>query len=221
MVNQRIKSITNAAALLFIQQGYSRTQISHIAKAVGVSVGTIYHDFTGKQEILHFFLKCVVDPGFMDLDFETPVTNEPFAGLNDEITAAFQRSARDFTRHLDNMDSSYTFEDLISDAYDILYQYAAGCLFIEKNQSDFKDLALSYREYRKTLFSAMADYLSFFIERGTVRPFDHPDLIANMIIEILSWWAMDRRFVSFEAWDIPSETAREVCLDNIITAYRA
>ena len=32
-MNDRIKSITDAAACLFLQQGYSKTQISHIAKA--------------------------------------------------------------------------------------------------------------------------------------------------------------------------------------------
>ena len=50
-VNERIKSIADEATYLFLQQGYSKTQISHIAKAVGVSVGTIYLDFTGKKEI--------------------------------------------------------------------------------------------------------------------------------------------------------------------------
>ena len=64
-MNDRIKSITDAAACLFLQQGYSKTQISHIAKAVGVSVGTIYLDFTGKKEIMHFVLKCTIDPAFI------------------------------------------------------------------------------------------------------------------------------------------------------------
>ena len=41
MQNERIKEIHNAAVKLFLQQGYSKTQISHIAKAVGVSVGTL------------------------------------------------------------------------------------------------------------------------------------------------------------------------------------
>ena len=50
-LNQRIKDIADAATRLFLQQGYAKTQISHIAKAVGVSVGTIYLDFTGKKEI--------------------------------------------------------------------------------------------------------------------------------------------------------------------------
>ena len=53
MENERIKAIHDAAVHLFLQQGYARTQISHIAREVGVSVGTIYHDFAGKQEIMH------------------------------------------------------------------------------------------------------------------------------------------------------------------------
>jgi len=48
-VTERIHAIIEAATLLFLRQGYSKTQISHIAKAVGVSVGTIYHDFVGKK----------------------------------------------------------------------------------------------------------------------------------------------------------------------------
>ena len=65
-MNERIKAIADAAAKLFLQQGYSKTQISHIAKAVGVSVGTIYLDFVGKKEILHFVLKCTIDPDFIN-----------------------------------------------------------------------------------------------------------------------------------------------------------
>ena len=53
-MNQRIQAIADAATKLFLQQGYAKTQISHIAKAVGVSVGTIYLDFTGKKEIMQF-----------------------------------------------------------------------------------------------------------------------------------------------------------------------
>ena len=75
-MNDRIKSITDAATYLFLQQGYSKTQISHIAKAVGVSVGTIYLDFAGKKEIMHFVLKCTIDPAFINQNFERPITDD-------------------------------------------------------------------------------------------------------------------------------------------------
>jgi len=41
-----------------------------------------------------------------------------------------------------------------------------------------------------------------------------------MIIEILSWWAMDRRYISFATTDIPLELAKEICMDHIISAYK-
>ena len=65
-MNDRIKSITDAAACLFLQQGYSKTQISHIAKAVGVSVGTIYLDFTGKKEIIDVYKRQFILHGGAD-----------------------------------------------------------------------------------------------------------------------------------------------------------
>ena len=78
-----MKAIAAAATRLFLRQGYSKTQISHIAKVVGVSVGTIYLDFSGKREILHFILQCVLDPSFADQKLETPIANEQFSGLKD------------------------------------------------------------------------------------------------------------------------------------------
>ena len=40
-----------------------------------------------------------------------------------------------------------------------------------------------------------------------------------MIIEILSWWAMDIRYTSFETQSVPLELAKQICMDNIVSAY--
>lgn len=84
-MNDRIKMIADAATRLFLQQGYSKTQISHIAKAAGISVGTIYLDFTGKKEIMHFILKCALDPDFINRNFDRPITDDLFSGIEDDI----------------------------------------------------------------------------------------------------------------------------------------
>lgn len=219
-MNQRIQAISDAATRLFLQQGYAKTQISHIAKAVGVSVGTIYLDFTGKKEIMHFILKCTVDPTFANQEFERPITDELFVGLEDEIIEVFQKSGSDFEKYLESDKSGYSFEAFISDAFDILARYAVGCLFIEKNQFDFKNLAKHYKMYRKHFLDTMVRYIETFIEQGTVRPLEHLELSTTLIIEILSWWAMDIRYTSFETQDIPLELAKKICMDNIITAYK-
>lgn len=219
-MNQRIKDIADAATRLFLQQGYAKTQISHIAKAVGVSVGTIYLDFAGKKEIMHFILKCTVDPSFIECEFERPITDELFVGLESEIIALFEKSENDFAAHLQDGNTDYDFETLISDAFEILARYAVGCLFIEKNQFDFKDLAQYYITYRKNFLNTMMRYISAFIEQGTVRPLEHLELSTTLIIEILSWWAMDIRYTSFETKDIPLDLAKQICMDNIVAAYK-
>lgn len=219
-MNQRIKDIADAATRLFLQQGYAKTQISHIAKAVGVSVGTIYLDFTGKKEIMHLILKCTVDPSFIEREFERPITDDLFAGLKDEIIALFEESENEFAVHLRDGNTDYDFETLISDSFDILARYAVGCLFIEKNQYDFKDLAQYYITYRKNFLNTMMRYISVFIEQGTVRPLEHLELSTTLIIEILSWWAMDIRYTSFETKAIPLDLAKQICMDNIVAAYK-
>ena len=109
MENERIKAIHDAAVHLFLQQGYARTQISHIAREVGVSVGTIYHDFAGKQEIMHFVLKCTISPGYLEKDFERPVTDDLFRGLEEEIMQVFRKSAENFSGRLKQGKEAYDF----------------------------------------------------------------------------------------------------------------
>lgn len=219
-MQERIKSISDAATLLFLTQGYSKTQISHIAKAVGISVGTIYHDFVGKEEIMHYILKCTIEPDFINREIETPINNEQFIGLEQDIVEVFSKSASNFEKYLISGVEDYSFEALISDAFDILSRYAVGCLFIEKNQYDFKFLSEHYKSYRKKFLSTMADYITAFIENGTIRHIENVELTTILIVEILTWWAMDIRYVTFETKDIPSEIAKKVCMDNIISAYK-
>lgn len=219
-MTQRIHVIIEAATLLFLRQGYSKTQISHIAKAVGVSVGTIYHDFVGKKEIMHYILKCTIQPSFSTRELEKPISDEHFAGLEQDIVKLFEKSADEFKEPLLRKLNNYSFEALISDAFDLLTRYAVGCLFIEKNQYDFPFLAENYRRYRKEFLSTMTEYLKSFMEEGTIREIDNIELTAVLIVETLSWWAMDMRYTSFETSDIPIEAAKKVCMDNIISAYK-
>lgn len=219
-MTQRIKDIAEAATRLFLQQGYAKTQISHIAKAVGVSVGTIYLDFAGKKEIMHFILKCTIDPSFAERELERPITDDLFDGLEREIITLLEQSGNDFAACLNDGAENYDFAALISDTFDMLARYAAGCLFIEKNQFDFPNLAQPYIAYRKQFLAAMTHYIRAFIDQGTVRSLEHPELTTILIIEILSWWAMDIRYTTFETKEIPMDLAKQICMDNIIAAYQ-
>lgn len=220
MQNSRIHTILDAATSLFLKQGYSKTQISHISKSIGVSVGTIYHDFAGKKEIMHFVLKCTLEPDFINKDLKYPITDELFDGLENEIISAFKISAESFSENIKYAADTYSFENLISDAFDLLAHYAVISLFIEKNYMDCPVLSKHYRIYRKNFFDIMIKYIKSFIKKGVLRPLKDVELSTRLIIEILAWWAMDMRFIAFEAEDITLKSAKEVCMDNIISAYK-
>ena len=219
-MTQRIESIVKVATSLFLRQGYSKTQISHIAKAVGVSVGTIYHDFIGKKEIMHYILKCTIQPEFACKMLERPISDENFVGLEQEVVKVLEDSAERFEKPLVKGLGEYTFETLISDAFDLMSQYAVGCLFIEKNQYDFPFLAKHYKAYRKRFLSTMTEYLKAFIERESIRKIDDVELTTILIVETLSWWAMDIHYTSFETSNISEKAAKAVCIDNIVSAYK-
>ena len=217
-MERRIDIIRREATKLFLRQGYAKTQISHIAKAAAVSVGTIYHDFVGKKEIMHYILKCTIEPEFAEQEIKRPITDELFANLDNEIIATLSASQDAFSARL--QDDDYHFEEMISDAFDLLLKYAAGCLFIEKNQYEFKVLAGHYNQRREQFFHTMESYIKGFIEKGEVRQVEDVALTTTLIVELLTWWTMDRKYIPYTENDVSDQMAKAVCLDNIIAAYK-
>lgn len=217
-MNSRLKDIYESASRLFIRQGYSRTQIGHIAKAVGVSVGTMYLDFAGKKEIMQFVLKCTISPDFMDGELERPITDNAFVDLDNQIEMTFENILDEFSVKLSDNDG-YSFDAFIADAFDLVAQYAVGCLFIEKNQYEFEKLAGYYKRFRARFFEIMLAYVSRFIETGTIRKPKYLHHTVAHIIETLTWWGMDIHYSAFETLDISLEQAKAVVLDNLVPAY--
>lgn len=216
----RLKEIYKAASRLFIQQGYSKTQINHIAKAVGVSVGAIYLDFSGKRDIIQFILKCVMDPAYLEAEHKRPIVQNNFSQLEEEIRNTLRENNAKFSAHLPVVSGDYTFEELLSDAFDLIARYAVGILFIEKNQFDFVKLADYYRQYRTDFYHIMTEYCTQFMEAGIIRRPKYAQYAVTNIIETLMWWAVDIHYNAFEIRELPLETAKEVALDSLIPAYR-
>lgn len=61
LVEERRQQIIGAAVKLFSEQGYFNTTIQHIARAAGISVGSIYQYFRDKDDVLFLTLKLVLE----------------------------------------------------------------------------------------------------------------------------------------------------------------
>lgn len=219
-MENRMNSIYDAASHLFINKGYARTQMKDIAKEIGLSTGMLYVYFTGKREILSFLLKGTIEPAFVTQEFELPIQSGLFESLDNEIMEAFEQNAKRFSAHLDDI-ANYPLEQMLSDAFDVISKYGVGCLLIEKNPDDFKKLTAYYKEYRQKFYTQVLSYITQYIQNGSFRQVEHPQYIARLIIETLSWWGMHISNDAYEIQkDIPVATAKSICLDNLLHAYK-
>lgn len=219
-MENRMGLIYDAASHLFINRGYAQTQMKDIAKKIGLSTGMLYVYFTGKKDILSFLLKATIEPNFIMQDFDYPVTSALFTSLEQEIIKAFEENTTQFVANLSNI-TSYPLEQMLSDAFDIISKYGVGCLLIEKNPDAVGTLADYYAEYRQQFYQNILSYIQHYMDTGIFRKVEHPKHCARFIIETLSWWGMHVMNDALEIQkDIPIEVAKNVCMDNIIHAYK-
>jgi AcrR family transcriptional regulator len=219
-MEHRMQLIFDAASQLFINKGYARTQMKDIAKEIGLSTGMLYVYFTGKRDILSFLLKGTIDPSFITQDFELPIRSELFASLDHEIMEAFDQNAKAFSAHLDDR-TDYPLENMLNDAFDVISKYGIGCLLIEKNPDDLGKLTAYYKEYRQMFYNHVLSYITQYMQNGTFRQVEFPQYVTRLIIETLSWWGMHIKNDAFETQrNVTVETAKSICLDNLLHAYR-
>lgn len=220
MTDYRIEKIFDAAGRLFINPGYNQTQVDHIVKACGISVGALYDLFTGKKAILKFILTCIIEPDYINRDISLPIDEEQFIGLEQEIIAFFSIRNSDFTSHLSNVNKDYTFDKMLADAYDNIASYGMGLLILEKNPSALPKLFSVYKDYRKQFFSGIVSYMAAYAKQGVIKLAYPVEFAAIFIVETMIWWAVDMRYDAFEPRnDIPRETARSFCIDTLQSAF--
>lgn len=220
MTDLRLRRIYEAASGLFINRGYAQTQINHIAKAAGISVGAVYTLFTGKRAILDFIFQVVVTPDFLERDQDLPMGEGAFAGLGAEIIKAFEENYSRFSAHLDRIEG-YPLGEMLSEAFDVIARYGTGCLLLEKNPDACGAWSGYYAEYRKRFFQTFLAYVNFYQAHGEMRKLEYQQHSAALMIETLSWWAMHISRDAFEVQDVPVQTAKAVCMDALIHAFQA
>ncbi len=219
-MENRLKLFYDAGSYLFINKGFARTQIKDIAREIGLSTGMLYQYFTSKRDILSYILKCTIDPSVLEQDYEYPIASDLFKDLEDEIKLAFESNQMQLGIHLASQAEEYPLADMFSDAYDVISKYGTGCLIIEHNTGDLKELAGYYRDYRRRYFEQIKQYVEIYIRKGEFREVEDVFYSTRAIVEIMAWWGMH---IMNDAFDIDrtitKEKAKSICMDVLLNAY--
>ena len=89
-------SLLDAAELLFLEQGVSRTTLQHIATAAGVTRGAIYWHFADKAALFNAMMERVKMPleRAMEMIGQDP-QSDPLSELRDMVLCVFRVTAGD------------------------------------------------------------------------------------------------------------------------------
>ena len=194
---ERLLAIVDAATEVFAQTGFAATQMVDVARAAGVSVGTLYNYVEGKGALL---LLCAERP-FADIthDVQLPVPApdraDLVARLDKTLTEHVRVAALEhaLTAKVERTAIDAQVGTIAGELFDLIAATRVAADAMERSAREAPDLgALFYTRVRVRLLDQLIEYC----ERiDAVRPLPGPvtpDLAARSMLETVTWWARHR-----------------------------
>ena len=185
----------------FSRQGYERSQVADVAKAMGVAPGTIYLYVEGKEALFDLVIRHTAseDPDWLD-DLEVPVPT-PSPGSTLEflrevlgrkgqwplLEAALSAQAVP--------DSLFELDGVIREQYRLMTRHRAGLVLLTRSALEFPGLVEVFvLGLRKRLLDSLGLYLQFRIQSGQIRPLADVPATAAVVTQTIAWANLQRPF---------------------------
>ncbi len=192
----RFKQLMEAATRVFIAQGYRRTQIADVARAMGVAKGTIYLYVESKEALFAAVLLHADGrpPALSELDL--PIRAPGPGAMRRRLRQALAREvappalARALKRSRVT-DVRAELEAVVRQLYGIASRHRTAIKLIDRCGADHPELAsLFYQEGRFAQLDLLIRYLRSRMRKGHMRPVPDPAVAARFVIEAISTWAV-------------------------------
>lgn len=215
----RIDSLVDAGTRVFIEQGYRRTQMDDVARAMGVAKGTLYLYVKSKEALFDLVVRHADAPRPLPVPKHLPVpTPRPGATLRyvrDELAreqalptllAALRAHRRDTIRA--------ELEAIVRELFGLLSRNRRRVKLADRAARDWPELAdLWFTGTRHGLIALLASYLDDRIRRGHVRPVPDTSVAARLIIETATFWAVHRH------WDPHPQPVDEAVAEATVVRF--
>lgn len=191
----RLDELIDVAAEEFASRGIRLTQMSDVARALGVSAGTLYRYVEGKEALLDL---CI-QRAFSGKPFDPEVLPVPIPapGVAAEHLRARLRSIggrhaalRAATRSAAPRDPGAEVERVVAELYDFLGANRRTLDFLERisrERSDLRDVY--FHRGRTRLVDRWAEWIGRRVGEGVFRPVPDSRVTARLVIEACAWLA--------------------------------
>ena len=193
-----LATLLAAATKVFTAKGYRQTQMSDIAREMGVSQGTIYSYVESKEAL--FLLAC--EQGFSSGPVQPPAAppikapshQRMLQRIREQMLATTRLDALYAALHRKKtVDARAELEGVLREFYLVIERQRHGFDLVERSALEVPGIAhLLFVEGRRRGVGAFRNYLSRGIESGHFKPVPDVATAARFIIETVTWFARHR-----------------------------
>jgi len=198
--DDRLAKLVDCATEVFIAQGYQRTQMADVAKALGVAKGTLYLYVESKDALFDLVARCADDAHPFEklpaLPIRTPKPAATVKYIRERL--AKQQVPAALTAALATKrvaDPRAELEGIVRDLYDALARNRRGIKLLDRSAPEYPELAaLWFEGARGGLVGVLAQYLEDRTRRKLLRPVSNAAVAARLLIETVIFWAVHRHW---------------------------
>jgi len=198
MPDDRVEQLVDCATAVFIERGYTLTQMADVAAALGVAKGTLYLYVEGKEALFDLVARYADAPRPFAKRPSLPVrTPKPGATLRyvreriaqSQVPPTLAKALAG--KRVD--DARAEFEAIVRELYDTLAANRRGIKLLDRSARDYPELAaLWFEGGRGGLITLLTQYLDERVRRRVFRSVPNTTVAARFVIETATFWAVHR-----------------------------
>jgi len=222
---ERFAQLRDAALAVFGAKGLRRARMADVARAMGLSTGSLYNYVESKEALFHWLLELGPGAGPLAtpprLPIPTPAPGATEARLREVLAEGMRLPALDTALARRRVpDARAELEGIVRELYERLARARGPAAAIERSAIDRPELfALYFRGARRALFASLARYLERRAQAGHFAEIADPVVAARFVVESVAWFAW-HRFTDPDPETLPdADTVREEVVGRIVASF--
>lgn len=194
----RVKELLRCATEVFCTYGYKQTQMTDIAKAMGVATGTLYLYVESKEALFDFVVRYGIENNLeqipITLPITTPKTGSTITFLKKILSeqAQWPKLAEALTKTQPENPRKELL-DIIQELYSLMLGKRWGLFLIARSAVDFPELSeIFISKLRKNLLKDLTKYIKSRVETGQFFVVPNPSISAIFLSETIVWAVIHR-----------------------------
>lgn len=198
--------VADAAARVFIRNGYARTQVQDIADELGVAKGTVYLYAQNKEALLTAGLRFADRHEDAPTRAELPLRAQDSASVAELVRHRIATEVGTLVLRLADSEVAVTdVAGLVVDFYDCLARHRVAIKLVDRCAAEIPDLAqVWYGQGRDQQVDLLEELLDAGRSSGALVVPGDSAFIARTIVELVALWAVHCHFEA-NAGSVPND----------------